>query len=270
MIDTSSFLHRTAPLDTFSSKVLVLSDIFSWRMSCKGLATVLQDEEAMATRFTQFFHGILQPLKDNSRRVQRNWGIQNRQYRWRSFAATGALSSKSVAVFGASQFSKQHDSGLCIQVALGLRCLEFGGRPNWIVFDSTCLFDANEMQTDQSEARPPALWGVGWVGCLPLRIAFSKRKHWNAKLFEAFCRGIPRLLDNHDPKFPKTDTEVLFSYTCRDGSYLVLEINRNHPARQLCPFRILYIYIMLWLRRGWGVNLRQMDSVVLFSLIITA
>lgn len=49
-------------------------------------------------------------------------------------------------------------------------------------------------------------------------IAFSKRKHWNAKLFEAFCRGIPRLLDNHDPKFPKTDTEVLFSYTCRDGS----------------------------------------------------
>eukprot|EP00434_Breviolum_minutum_P010518 symbB.v1.2.009279.t1/scaffold584.1/size184464/14 len=49
-------------------------------------------------------------------------------------------------------------------------------------------------------------------------IAFSKRKHWNEKLFEAFCRGIPRLLDNHDPKFPKTDTEVLFSYTCRDGS----------------------------------------------------
>eukprot|EP00435_Cladocopium_sp_Y103_P035976 s168_g9.t1 len=55
------------------------------------------------------------------------------------------------------------------------------------------------------------------VGC-QLRIAFSKRKHWNAKLFEAFCRGIPRLLDNHDPKFPKTDTDVLFSYTCRDGS----------------------------------------------------
>ena len=50
------------------------------------------------------------------------------------------------------------------------------------------------------------------------RIAFSKRRHWNEKLFEAFCRGIPRLLDNHDPKFPKTDTEVLFSYTCRDGS----------------------------------------------------
>ncbi|CAJ1397036.1 unnamed protein product [Effrenium voratum] len=49
-------------------------------------------------------------------------------------------------------------------------------------------------------------------------IAYSKRKHWNAKLMEAFCRGIPRLLDNHDPKLPKTSTEVLFSYTCRDGS----------------------------------------------------
>lgn len=49
-------------------------------------------------------------------------------------------------------------------------------------------------------------------------IAYSKRKHWNARVLEGFCRGIPRLLDNHDPSYPKTDTHVLFSYTCRDGS----------------------------------------------------
>ncbi|CAE8646546.1 unnamed protein product [Polarella glacialis] len=49
-------------------------------------------------------------------------------------------------------------------------------------------------------------------------IAYSKRRHWHAKLLESFCRGVPRLLDNHDPRLPKTKTDLLFSYTCRDGS----------------------------------------------------
>eukprot|EP00931_Biecheleriopsis_adriatica_P075094 TRINITY_DN4903_c0_g1_i1.p1 TRINITY_DN4903_c0_g1~~TRINITY_DN4903_c0_g1_i1.p1 ORF type:complete len:576 (+),score=114.95 TRINITY_DN4903_c0_g1_i1:117-1844(+) len=49
-------------------------------------------------------------------------------------------------------------------------------------------------------------------------IAFCRRKHWHEKYVDAMARGIPRLLDAHDPRFPKTDTSVLFSYTCRDGS----------------------------------------------------
>mmetsp|Transcript_91075 Transcript_91075/g.202211 ORF Transcript_91075/g.202211 Transcript_91075/m.202211 type:complete len:212 (-) Transcript_91075:82-717(-) len=49
-------------------------------------------------------------------------------------------------------------------------------------------------------------------------IAFSRRRHWNEKLVDAMARGITRLLTAHDPRFPKTDRKVLFSYTCRDGS----------------------------------------------------
>ena len=30
-----------------------------------------------------------------------------------------------------------------------------------------------------------------------------------------FCRGIPRLLDNHDPSYPKTDTDALWLHCLR-------------------------------------------------------
>merc|ERR1712066_564752 len=32
------------------------------------------------------------------------------------------------------------------------------------------------------------------------------------------ARGIARLLDAHDPRYPKMAKHVLFSYTCKDGS----------------------------------------------------
>lgn len=49
-------------------------------------------------------------------------------------------------------------------------------------------------------------------------IAFSRRGHWHEKYVDAMARGIMRLLDAHDPRYPKTDTKVLFSYTCVNGS----------------------------------------------------
>ncbi|CAK0822972.1 unnamed protein product, partial [Prorocentrum cordatum] len=49
-------------------------------------------------------------------------------------------------------------------------------------------------------------------------IAFARRRHWHEKYVDAMARGMVRLLDSHDPRFPKTDTSVLFSYTCKDGS----------------------------------------------------
>lgn len=49
-------------------------------------------------------------------------------------------------------------------------------------------------------------------------IAYSRNRHWHGPLVDAMARGIPRLLDNHDPRYPKLSRQVLFSYTCRDGS----------------------------------------------------
>merc|ERR1711972_1039532 len=37
-------------------------------------------------------------------------------------------------------------------------------------------------------------------------------------LLDAISLGISRLTDLHDPPGPKLDVDVLFSYTCRDGS----------------------------------------------------
>lgn len=67
-------------------------------------------------------------------------------------------------------------------------------------------------------ARPNRLRSLAPRNFQNSMIAYSKMLHWNERFVEAMARGIPRLLDNHDPRWPKTDKRVLFSYTCRDGS----------------------------------------------------
>lgn len=49
-------------------------------------------------------------------------------------------------------------------------------------------------------------------------IAYSRMQINDAEMVRAMSRQMPNLLDNHDPKFPKLKQNVLFSYTCRDGS----------------------------------------------------
>lgn len=51
-----------------------------------------------------------------------------------------------------------------------------------------------------------------------IMIAFNRQRHWSEKLVDAMASGIRRILEVHDSKQPKTDTAVLFSYVCRDGS----------------------------------------------------
>merc|ERR1719396_97803 len=67
-------------------------------------------------------------------------------------------------------------------------------------------------------ARPNRLRSLAPRNFQNSMIAYSRRRHWNEKLVDALARGIPRLLDAHDPRFPKTAKNILFSYTCRDGS----------------------------------------------------
>eukprot|EP00927_Polykrikos_kofoidii_P054574 TRINITY_DN48984_c0_g1_i1.p1 TRINITY_DN48984_c0_g1~~TRINITY_DN48984_c0_g1_i1.p1 ORF type:complete len:684 (-),score=57.35 TRINITY_DN48984_c0_g1_i1:72-2123(-) len=49
-------------------------------------------------------------------------------------------------------------------------------------------------------------------------IAFSRCRHWNARVIDALARGMTRLLETHDPAYPKHVRSVLFPYFCRDGS----------------------------------------------------
>jgi len=57
-------------------------------------------------------------------------------------------------------------------------------------------------------------------------IAYSRGGYLHSELFEAMARGIPRLLDLHDPKLPKNERLVLFSYTCKDGSEVLADAFR--------------------------------------------
>jgi len=54
-------------------------------------------------------------------------------------------------------------------------------------------------------------------------IAYSRGGYLHPELFEAMARGIPRLLDLHDPKLPKNERHVLFAYTCKDGSEVLAD-----------------------------------------------
>jgi len=54
-------------------------------------------------------------------------------------------------------------------------------------------------------------------------IAYSRLPYWHEDLFQALARGIPRLLDEHDPRLSKNRTELLFSYTCKDGSEVLAD-----------------------------------------------
>lgn len=57
-------------------------------------------------------------------------------------------------------------------------------------------------------------------------IAYSRNQHFDSELADAMARGIPRLLDNHDPQLPKLHRNVLFSYTCKDGSEVLADAFR--------------------------------------------
>jgi len=48
-------------------------------------------------------------------------------------------------------------------------------------------------------------------------IAYARRNFWHEELYDALAHGIPRLIDNHDPRHSKNARHVLFSYTCKDG-----------------------------------------------------
>lgn len=56
-----------------------------------------------------------------------------------------------------------------------------------------------------------------------IMIAYRQRKHWNKGLFDAMSAGMIRLLDNHDPTRGKLARELLFSYTCKDGSEVLAD-----------------------------------------------
>jgi len=54
-------------------------------------------------------------------------------------------------------------------------------------------------------------------------IAYSRGDYWHPALFDAMARGIPRLLDLHDPKLTKNERHLLFAYTCKDGSEVLAD-----------------------------------------------
>eukprot|EP00928_Gymnodinium_smaydae_P060755 TRINITY_DN4453_c0_g1_i2.p1 TRINITY_DN4453_c0_g1~~TRINITY_DN4453_c0_g1_i2.p1 ORF type:complete len:752 (-),score=159.13 TRINITY_DN4453_c0_g1_i2:48-2303(-) len=57
-------------------------------------------------------------------------------------------------------------------------------------------------------------------------IAYSRLKYAFHDLFNDLARGMPRLLENHDPRHPKLKRNLLFSYTCVYGSEVLADCFR--------------------------------------------
>merc|ERR1712187_490129 len=51
-----------------------------------------------------------------------------------------------------------------------------------------------------------------------LFISYSRLGINDRDLIQKLAMQMPRLLDNHDPRYPKLKQSILFSYTCKDGS----------------------------------------------------